>query len=126
MMAQTTGPLLIATCGCALLIADRALPAQEPKAQTTPFPYELAFGRRIPSIFDRGAMSPDGKHLAFTISTPPRRSPRAGMPEASRYLPGGTPMNMIGARLHLVENSSGKARPIGPEGANSWRPAWSP
>jgi len=85
-------------------------------------PLELAFDLRSPAQVDRGAVHPAGLWVAFGIDSPAARTARVAH---ERYLPGGTPANLDGVRLHLAAIPEGELTPIGPERANSWRPAWS-
>jgi dipeptidyl aminopeptidase/acylaminoacyl peptidase len=82
-------------------------------------PLDLAFGARQLSAYDRPALSPDGTRLAFAVVTPAKE------PDDTRTLPSGAPVMYVGHRLYLVSNG-GPALPIGPEGALSFSPAWSP
>src|SRR3954451_19053546 len=88
-------------------------------------PYDLAFAARSFNSYDRGAPSPDGSHVAFSVVARPERSPKGGH-GTGHNLPNGTPYLMSGARLHVVEVSTAKAAEIGPADGNAWRPSWSP
>jgi hypothetical protein len=83
------------------------------------FPLDLAFSRRQLSAFEQPVLSPDGKHLAYAVWA------RAGTP-ARGGGPGSTPVTAMGHRVHVSDTLRGTSWVVGPEGANSFRPAWSP
>ena len=85
-----------------------------------PFPLDLAFSRRDFSYFEKAAVSPDGSRVAYAVVTPMKRR------EDVWTLESGLPAVFRGARLHVAEVATGKAIPLGAEGATSFAPAWSP
>ena len=58
-------------------------------------PYDLAFAARSFNSYDRGAPSPDGSHVAFSVVARPERSPKGGH-GTGHNLPNGTPYLMSG------------------------------
>lgn len=91
-------------------------PVKPPK----PFPLDLAFTRRDFSYFEKAAVSPDGSRVAYAVVTPMKRR------DDVATLASGLPAVFHGSRLHVAEVATGKAVPLGAEGATSFAPAWSP
>ncbi|MEM1248971.1 MAG: prolyl oligopeptidase family serine peptidase [Acidobacteriota bacterium] len=85
-------------------------------------PLDLAFDR-AGFLWGAGpALSPDGQWVAYSV----RRTPRLrGLDLDARYQPNGVPSSVLGSRLFL-QQIGGAARDICPNGANCWRPSWSP
>jgi dipeptidyl aminopeptidase/acylaminoacyl peptidase len=85
------------------------------------FPLDLAFSRRRPfTAYEKAAVSPTGKYIAYGVITPAKRR------DDVWTLPSGLPIAFIGARVHLAEVASDKSVPLGSEGTTSFAPAWSP
>ncbi|MBK7644631.1 MAG: S9 family peptidase [Planctomycetes bacterium] len=78
-----------------------------------PFPLELALGIRRPSTMDRLALSPDGKHVAYTIGEAP--APESAAPALFR-----------GLRLHVVDTTNGKIDWHSAGSGSAWAASWSP
>jgi dipeptidyl aminopeptidase/acylaminoacyl peptidase len=86
-----------------------------------PFPLELAFSRRGTfADYEKAAISPAGKHLAYGVRTPCKRRNDVST------LASGLPTYMAGTRLNLTDLSSGKTIALGADGSTSFSPAWSP
>lgn len=87
------------------------------------FPYDLAFQSREFRRDDPPVVSPDGHRLAYVVVTPP--DTRA---QSVRFLPNGTPVSAIGARVHVsaVSARASGSEPICGGRGNQWNPVWSP
>ena len=86
-----------------------------------PFPLDLAFSRRRTfANYEKAAISPAGKHLAYGVFTPCKRRNDVST------LASGVPTFMAGTRLNLTGLSSGKTIALGADGSTSFSPAWSP
>ncbi len=86
-----------------------------------PFPLDLAFSRRGTfADYEKAAISPSGKHLAFGVLTPCKRRNDVST------LASGLPTYMAGTRLNLTDLSNGKTIALGADGSTSFSPAWSP
>ncbi|GAA2758454.1 hypothetical protein GCM10009872_38140 [Actinopolymorpha rutila] len=85
---------------------------------------EVAFGRPELATAGEGRFSLDrlGRRVVFQVHTPPETAP-AGQP---RFLPSGTPACAVGQMVHYVDLDGGGTVQVGPDGANSWHPSWSP
>lgn len=88
-------------------IAWPAVAGEAPADPPGAFPYELAFQMRALRSGDPPTVSPDGSRVAYVVVTPPEERS-----QSVRFLPNGTPVDAIGARIHV----SGKgARQAGSE-----------
>lgn len=87
------------------------------------FPHDLAFQMRTLRHNDPPVVSADGDRVAYVVVTPP--DVRA---QSVRFLSSGTPVDAVGARIHvsgLGARQAGAAPICGGRG-NQWNPAWSP
>lgn len=88
------------------------------------FPYELAFTANSFAYNETPVASPNGRHVAYVVVTPP-----ATQPQQDRFLPNGTPVTANGAHVHIAAvdkaASSASAAVCGGKG-NQWAPSWSP
>ncbi|MGH9367201.1 MAG: S9 family peptidase [Thermoanaerobaculia bacterium] len=91
-----------------------------------PLPLDLAFSHKTVRRWERPAVSRDGTVLAYEVHTPPLRSPESEVAEGVRFLPGGTPSEMVGLRVFVVPTKGGDARAACPEKGSCWRPSPSP
>src|SRR3546814_8156373 len=73
-----------------------AVAASEPDRDPGPVPYDLAFEKREFRLNDDASVSPDGTRVAYVVLTPPEVRTQQG-----RFLPNGTPVNAVGAKVHL-------------------------
>lgn len=96
-----------------------ARPADPPGA----FPYDLAFQKRELRSNDHPVVSPDGRRIAYVVVTPP--DTRA---QSVRFLPNGTPVSAVGARIHVsgADTRPQAGEPICGGRGNQWNPAWAP
>jgi len=87
------------------------------------FPYDLAFQMRTLRRGDPPMVSPDGSRVAYVVVTPP--DVRA---QSVRFLPNGTPVDAVGARIHVSGSGARQAEsePICGGHGNQWSPSWSP
>ena len=93
--------------------------ARELGAQTYPeMPIDLAFAR---GVLQQPVLTNDGARVAFVVRRPPAESPRA-----SRFMPNGVPVSVLGSRVFVTEVATGSSREVGPDTGNCWRPSWSP
>ncbi|MCD9032120.1 prolyl oligopeptidase family serine peptidase [Luteimonas sp. Y-2-2-4F] len=72
---------------------------------------------------DPPTVSPDGGRVAYVVVTPPEA--RA---QSVRFLPNGTPVDAVGARIHVSGPGAVQAGgpPICDGRGNQWNPSWSP
>src|SRR3546814_15194271 len=73
-----------------------AVAASEPDRDPGTVPYDLAFEKREFRLNDEASVSPDGTRVAYVVLTPPEVRTQQG-----RFLPNGTPVNAVGAKVHL-------------------------
>lgn len=87
------------------------------------FPHDLAFQMRTLRHGDPPMVSPDGSRVAYVVVTPP--DVRA---QSVRFLPSGTPVDAVGARVHVSGPGARQAgsEPICGGRGNQWSPSWSP
>lgn len=104
------------------MVADAAAATAQPAAADPPgaFPYDLAFQMRELRRNDPPVVSPDGSRVAYVVVTPP--DVRV---QSSRFLPNGSPVDVMGARVH-VTGADGRDAAICDGGGNQWNPSWSP
>ena len=115
-LAEAGGPI---SARSSLLMDDEPVAALS-KADG-PFPLDLAFSRRRPfTDFEKAAVSPTGKYIAYGVITPAKRR------DDVWTLASGLPIAFIGARVYLAEVAGDKSVPLGSEGTTSFAPAWSP
>ena len=93
---------------------------------STALPLDLAFSAKTVRLWDRPAVSRDGSVLTYDVYSPPVRSPDSQLAEGVRFLPGGTPPEMVGLRAFVVSTRGGQPRGMCPEKANCWRTSPSP
>ena len=98
----------------------RAKEVPAPVRPAEPFPLDLAFSHLRPFIYEKAAISPTGRHVAYGVVSPKVRR------EDVWTLPSGVPVLYSGARLRVVEVATGKTIPLGAEDSTSFAPAWSP
>jgi dipeptidyl aminopeptidase/acylaminoacyl peptidase len=108
---------VVAVTAAATIPTDRALA----QAGASAMPLDMAFGRRVVARENPIAISPDGALVAYVVFAPPEKSPGD-----SRYLPSGVPVTAIGNQIFISPAAGGAAYAAGPEGANCWRPSFSP
>ncbi|WP_411833874.1 prolyl oligopeptidase family serine peptidase [Pseudoxanthomonas mexicana] len=109
--------------GCLMPAIALAAVADEAAADLPgTYPYELAFDMRKLRSGDPPVVSPDGGRVAYVVVTPP--DVRL---QSVRFLPNGTPVDAIGARIHVSGDGepSGSTLICGGRG-NQWNPSWSP
>lgn len=70
----------------------------------------------------RLTLDPSGARVAYQVNCPPEKPPQGGQ----RFLPNGVPASAIGQRVFVAVVDGGVTTAVGPDGANSWRPSWSP
>ncbi|WP_129776666.1 S9 family peptidase [Peristeroidobacter soli] len=102
------------------LLSTLLLAYQQSQA-AAPMPFELAFSRSSEAYDDRPSLSADGRLLAYTVHTPPPKSPAEG-----RFTATGTPALAVGNAVFVAETKGQRRTPVGPQGANCWRPVFSP
>lgn len=93
-------------------------------ASADAFPYELAFTARTFPYNEGPVASPDGERVAYVVITPPDTQP-----QDARFLPNGTPVTAIGARLHIASTDARSAEAsiaVCAGAGYQWSPAWSP
>lgn len=88
-------------------------------------PLDLAYSRRQLRRSDRPTVSPDHRWLAYEVANPPERSPESDQ-GGGRFLPNGTPSDIVGTSIEIVATAGGKSRSICRAGVTCWRPSWSP
>jgi Tol biopolymer transport system component len=86
--------------------------------------FDLAVGRRelAPYQDGRPVMNSSGSCVAYQLTTPPRESTDGGQ----RFLANRVPASAVGQRVYVVNVGTATTTAVGPEGAWSWRPWWSP
>ena len=99
---------------------DREPPRPETTRQADPYPLDLAFSRRTFVSHEKSATSPNGRHVAYAVTTPTKQR------DDLWTLPSGLLVPKLGTRLHVVEIATGKSIDLGAERATSFTPAWSP
>ncbi|MGD1148837.1 MAG: prolyl oligopeptidase family serine peptidase [Thermoanaerobaculaceae bacterium] len=103
-----------------------AVAAQKATGSTV-LPLDLAFSKKTIRLWeDRPAVSRDGRLLTYGVYAPPARSPESQVAEGVRFLPNGTPSEMLGLRVFVVPTRGGEAHAVCPENANCWRSSPSP
>jgi dipeptidyl aminopeptidase/acylaminoacyl peptidase len=100
--------------------------AAQPEKSYSILPLDLAFSAKTIRLQERPVVNRDGNLLAYEVYTPPERSSEGQLAEGVRFLPNGTPFEMVGLRTFIVPTGDGPARAICPEKANSWRTSPSP
>jgi dipeptidyl aminopeptidase/acylaminoacyl peptidase len=103
-----------------------AVAAAQQGTSSTALPLDLAFSAKTLRLWDRPVVSRDGSILTYDVYSPPLRSPDSQLAEGVRFLPGGTPPEMVGLRVFMVSTRGGQARGMCPEKANCWRTSPSP
>jgi dipeptidyl aminopeptidase/acylaminoacyl peptidase len=99
-----------------VLLAAGSRAADPPGA----LPYDLAFARRSFLWEMSLAVSPDGGRVAYEVAAPPDSNLGA-----DRYQQSGTPSSVVGSRVYVTDQPSGRTSDFCP-GGSCWRPVWSP
>ena len=102
------------------LLGALSMTCLETRAATV-MPFDLAFSRASEAYDDQPSFSADGQLLAYTVHTPPPKSP-----SGQRFTAVGTPVAAVGNAVFIADAKGNRRRPIGPRGASCWRPVFSP
>lgn len=125
---RLTRQLLVGLVLAGLVVPSMASDTESDRMVADPpgaIPYDLAFQTRALRRNDPPVVSPDGSHVAYVVVVPSDVRGDAG----ARFLANGTPVDAIGARIHLSLAGSrpqAESSPICGGGGNQWNPAWSP
>lgn len=111
-------PLLLLPLLLAAVCPDRA------PAQTGPLTLDDALD--LPAFADRQPvdLSPDGELVAVALVRPSRTDRYE--PYTRAFVRSGVSNQTLGARVHLIDASTGSAEPLTPPDVTSWGAVWSP
>jgi len=106
-----------------IIILEKGFPLEQ--GSKTGFPFDLAFTHKSFTWAEKHRISPDGKYLVYGVFTPPKKSPGSSLEAEPRIMPNGTPTNVVGSKLYIMEISTGETKPLLFGDKNSWRPSFS-
>ncbi len=119
---RTVGTMGIGALIWSVVVASE--PASTEAARDGAFPFALAFDMKRLRFSETPVVSPDGTRVAYVVVDPTVASP----PDV-RFMPSGTPVSALGARIFLSGRTSGRDESpssiCGGTG-NQWEPVWSP